>query len=337
MRGSRAILFKTRIASVSYPVLTMVFAWQSLMIALARSSSVTRLLQGNRRISATASQFVAGPDEDAALRTALMLRERGVRASLFFLGEYTTDEAMTRRTIESLARVIEALNQSGLDTHVSVDPSQIGYAIRDELGEENALCLAASFPAQRTAHSFLMLDMEDSSYIDRTLSLRSLLASRGIPAAVTLQAYLRRTETDLAGLLRGRIPCVRLVKGAFSERRAIAWGRRAEISAAYLRLAGMMLSDAARESGLFPVFATHDEDLIHSIFDLARGRGFSAGQYEFEMLYGVRPELQTRIVAGGAQLRLYVPYGVQWWPYTARRIGESPRNLAFVGRALISK
>jgi proline dehydrogenase len=315
----------------------MVFAWQRLMIALARTSSLTRLLEGNRRISATASQFVAGPDEDAALRTALMLQRRGVRASLFFLGEYTTDETTTRQTIGSLARVIEALSLSGLDTHVSVDPTQIGYAIRDELGEENALCLAASFPARRAAHSFLMLDMEDSSYVDRTLSLRSLLASRGTPAAVTLQAYLRRTETDLAGLLRAQIPCVRLVKGAFSEPRAIAWTRRAEISAAYLRLAGMMLSDAARESGLFPVFATHDEDLIHSIIDLARGRGFVPGQYEFEMLYGVRPELQTRAVAAGEQLRLYVPYGAHWWPYTARRIGESPRNLTFVARALISK
>ncbi len=315
----------------------MVSVWQSLMIALARSSALTRFLQGNRRISATASQFVAGPDEDAALRTALMLSRRGVRASLFCLGEYATDEATARRTIGSLSQVVEALNRSGLDTHVSVDPTQIGYAIRDELGEENALCLAASFPAQRTAHSFLMLDMEDSSYVDRTLGLRSLLASRGVPAAVTLQAYLHRTESDLAGLLRDRIPCVRLVKGAFAEPRAIARTRRTEVSAAYLRLAGMMLSNAARESGLFPVFATHDEDLIHAVTDLARGRGFTAGQYEFEMLYGVGPELQTRLVAGGGQLRLYVPYGAHWWPYTARRIGENSHNLVFAGRALISK
>ena len=227
------------------------------------------------------------------------------------------------------------MSRSGLDIHVSVDPAQIGYAIRDELGQENALTLAAFFPARRTA--FLMLDMEDSSYLDRTLSLRSPLASRGTPTAVTLQAYLRRTETDLAGLLRARIPCVRLVKGAFSEPRAIVWTRRAEISAAYMRLASMMLSDGARESGLFPVFATHDQDFIRSIIHLARERGFAAGQYEFELLYGVRPELQTRIVAEREQLRLHVPYGTHWWPYIARRIGENSRNLIFVGRALITK
>jgi proline dehydrogenase len=313
----------------------MVSAWQSTMIALARSSSLTRFLHGNRRISATASQFVGGPDEDAALRTALTLRQRGIRALLFCLGEYTTDEAATRRTTESLTRVLGTLNRSGLDAHVSVDPTQIGYAIREELGEENALRLAASFPQQRSAHSFLMIDMEDSSYLERTLSLRNLLASRGIPAAITLQAYLRRTEADLADLLSVRVPCVRLVKGAFSEPRAVARTRRAEISAAYLRVATIMLSGRARESGLFPVFATHDDEMIHAILDLARERGFAPGDYEFEMLYGVRPDLQARIVAGGEQLRLYVPYGTDWWPYTARRIGENPRNLAFIGRALL--
>jgi proline dehydrogenase len=218
-----------------------------------------------------------------------------------------------------------------------VDPTQIGYSIQNELGEENALRLAASFPAQHSARSFLMIDMEDVSYVDCTIRLRSLLASRGVPAAITLQAYLRRTESDLAGLLRDRVPCVRLVKGAFSERSGIAWTRRAEITEAYLRLAALMLSDQARQSGLFPVFATHDEALIDSIRTLARESGCAPGQYEFEMLYGVRPDLQARILAAGDQLRLYVPYGAHWWPYTARRIGENPRNLMFVWRALAGR
>jgi proline dehydrogenase len=307
------------------------------MIALARSASLTRFMQGNLRVSATANQFVGGPDKDAALRTALALREHGVRASLFFLGEYITDPAITRLTVDSLAAVLASLNREGLDTHVSVDPTQIGFSISDELGEENALRLAAAYPAQRSAHSFLMVDMEDASYIDRTIRLRSLLARRGVPAAITLQAYLRRTEADLAGLLRERVPCVRLVKGAFSERGGIAWRSRAEVSAAYLRLARLMLSDEARASGLLPVFATHDEELIHSILAVARERGYAPGQYEFEMLYGVRPELQSRVLGSGEQLRLYVPYGAHWWPYTARRIGENPRNLVFVWRALAGR
>jgi proline dehydrogenase len=315
----------------------MVPAWQNMMIALARSDSLTRRVQSNSRISAAANQFVGGLDEDAALRTALELRQRGIRASLFFLGEYITDTAATRQTVDSLVRLLPELDRHGLDTHISVDPTQIGYAIRASLGEENALRLAASFPAQHSAHSFLMIDMEDASYVDCTIGLRSLLASRGVPAAITLQAYLRRTETDLASLLRERVPCVRLVKGAFSERRAIAWTRRAEITEAYLRLAALMLSDQARESGLFPVFATHNETLIDSLRKLARQSGYAPGEYEFEMLYGVRPKLQAKILAAGDQLRSYVPYGAHWWPYTARRIGENPQNLIFVWRALAGR
>ena len=315
----------------------MASVWQSFMIALARSASLTRFVQSTPRISSAANHFVGGLDEDAALRTAIALRQKGVRASLFFLGEYITDPATTRRTIDSLVRLLPALDRHGLDTHVSVDPTQIGYSIRAELGAENALRLAASFPAQRSAHSFLMVDMEDVSYVDCTLALRSLLASRGVPAAITLQAYLRRTDSDLAALLRDRVPCVRLVKGAFSEPNAVAWTRRDDISAAYMRLAALMLSDQARKSGLFPVFATHNEALIDSIRKLARESGYAPGEYEFEMLYGVRPLLQAQILAAGDQLRLYVPYGTHWWPYTARRIGENPRNLAFVWRALAGR
>jgi proline dehydrogenase len=311
--------------------------WQSTMIALARSAALTRFLQANRRISSTATQFIGGPDEDAALQTALRLRKRGIRASLFYLGEYTTDEAATRQTVESLLRLLPRLNANVLDTHISVDPSQIGYAIRDALGEENVLRLAASFPAQRSARSFLMVDMEDASYVDRTIALRRRLGACGVPAAITLQAYLRRTEADLDALVRERVPSVRLVKGAFIAPASIAWTRRAEIDAAYLRLAAAMLAEPARACALYPVFATHDEAMVRAIRALARERGWAAGEYEFEMLYGVRPELQARLVAEGEQLRLYVPYGTQWWPYTARRIGENARNLRFVVRAIAGR
>jgi proline dehydrogenase len=307
------------------------------MIALARSGSITRFLQSTPRLASVARDLVGGADEDAALRTALDLRHRGIRASLFFLGEYITDPAITRQTVDSLVRLLPQLDEHGLDTHISVDTTQIGYSIRPELGEENALRLAAAFPAQRSPHSFLMLDMEDASYVDCTIRLRNLLARRGVPAAITLQAYLRRTEADLAGLLDERVPSVRLVKGAFFEPRAVAWTHPAEIRAAYMRLAGQMLSEQARAAGLFPVFATHNEALIDSLRTLARQSGYAPGQYEFEMLYGVRPALQAKILASGDQLRLYVPYGAHWWPYTARRIGENPQNLLFVWRALAGR
>jgi proline dehydrogenase len=128
-----------------------------------------------------------------------------------------------------------------------------------------------------------------------------------------------------------------LVKGAFSAPRGIAWTRSSEITEAYLRLATLMLSAKARQCRLFPVFATHNEALIETIRALARQSGYAPGEYEFEMLYGVRPALQAKILAAGDQLRLYVPYGAHWWPYTARRIGENPQNLLFVWRALAGR
>ncbi len=332
----------------------MASVWQNTMIALARCGWLTRAAQRAPWLSAAARQFVGGPDEDSALRAAIGLRQQGIRASLFFLGEYIPEEAMTLQTVDSLVRLLPCLNPSGLDTHISVDPTQIGYSISRDLGDKNALRLAAAYPAQRSNRSFLMVDMEDHTFVDCTLGVRRLLAGRGIPAAITLQSYLRRTESDMRSLIAERCPCVRLVKGAFSAPASIAFQPRSEIDESYLRLARLMLSDEARQAGLYPVFATHDEALIDAIRGLA-GQAVppatrpvpdapaQAGEtacptvtadYEFEMLYGVRPDLQARILADGDRLRLYVPYGTHWWPYTIRRVGENPRNLAFVLRAL---
>lgn len=317
----------------------MASLWQTAMIALARCGWLTRAVQGSPWLGAAANQFVGGPNEDSALGAAIDLSRRGVRASLFFLGEYITDKAMTRRTVDSLARLLPRLEPNGLDTHISVDPTQIGYSIRRELGDENALRLATAYEGlagNRThlsGRSFLMVDMEDHTFVDCTLAVRRLLAARGVPAAITVQSYLRRTESDLRALLDERAPSVRLVKGAFSAPSAIAFTSRAEIDAAYLRLARLMLSEDARRAGLYPVFATHDEKMIEAIRAAARESALTPSDYEFEMLYGVRPDLQARVLAAGDQLRLYVPYGTHWWPYTIRRVGENPRNLAFVLRA----
>jgi proline dehydrogenase len=314
----------------------VVSTWQKFFIWLARSAFLKHLLEGNRRLSRIAARFVGGPDAACASNTPQALRDRNMRASLFYLGEYVTDRETVVRTIESQEQIIEALGSEGLDVHVSVDPTQIGYSIDDQFGEENAVRLGTRLlAAASTPRSYLMLDMEDSSLTGRTIALCRLLNNRGIPAAITLQAYLKRTESDARTLLRDRVPSIRLVKGAFAEGRTCAWTRRAEIDASYLRLTSLLFSEEAREYGLFAVFATHDHNLICSIIEVARARGYQPGQYEFEMLYGVRPDLQKQLVTQGEQLRLYVPLGKDWWPYTARRIGESPRNATLLLRALI--
>jgi len=314
----------------------MVSLWQKLFIWQARSSFLKRIVQGNRRLSRVATRFVGGSDAASALNRTEVLHRRNTQASLFYLGEYVTDRDTVTRTVENLEQIIEALGSNGLDVHVSVDPTQIGYSIDDRFGEENALRLGSRLlTVPRTRRSYLMLDMEDSSLTDRTIVLRNMLQVRGVPAAITLQAYLKRTELDVLRLFSEQAPCIRLVKGAFAEGRGRAWTRRAEIDKSYLNLASLMLSEKARGYDFFPVFATYDEKLISSIIKMAQTRGYKPGEYEFEMCYGLRTELQDQIVKEGVQLRVYLPFGVDWWPYTARRVGENPRNCALLFRALI--
>ena len=307
------------------------------MIALARSPRVTRLMHGNAAASRLARQFVGGLTVEDALAVARRLRRDGFRASLFYLGEYVDDAALVARTVEQKIAAAAALGEAGLDVHVSADPTQVGYMIDDATGRANMLRIGSAIAAQpRQGWGCLMLDMEDVDLVDRTLALGDELRRAGIPVAQTLQAYLRRTEADLPRLIAPAM-AVRLVKGAFAEGHGRAWQTRAEIDRAYLRLADRMLAPEARSLGFRPVFGTHDERMIRPILALAQERGWPAGAFEIEMLYGVRTALQQRLRDEGWTVRLYLPFGESWWPYAVRRVGESPRNARLLLRAAVGR
>jgi len=155
-----------------------------------------------------------------------------------------------------------------------------------------------------------------------------------MPVAVTVQAYLYRTQEDLKRLIDTGA-AVRLVKGALAESREHAWTKKSKITQNYLELAEMLLSVDAHHAHVYPIFATHDDSLISAILEKAKTGGWAADEFEFEMLYGVRPPLQKTVVGSGYRLRLYVPFGEHWWPYTVRRIGENPRNALLVARAVL--
>jgi proline dehydrogenase len=230
------------------------------------------------------------------------------------------------------------LSAAHLQIHVSIDSTQIGYAIDEQAGERLALSIGGRIrdlaPANG-ARPVLMLNMEDAEFVDRILGLRAHLLAAGVPVAQTLQAYLKRSAADLAPIIAAG-GHVRLVKGAFADPRPHAYQGKAEIDASYLALARRMLSAEAKASGFRPVFGTHDDALIAEIRLIAKNGGWQPGQYEFEMLYGVRTELQRHLKGQGEQVRLYLPYGRDWWPYAVRRIGESPRNAALLARAVVS-
>jgi proline dehydrogenase len=312
--------------------------WQRSMIALAVNKPAARLVQGQPTLASLSRRFVGGSNLAEAVQTAEKLELSGKLASLFYLGEYVSDPALVARTVSEYMAAAPALVAAGLDVHLSVDPTAIGSLISEDACRDNAFRIARAvagasdgYPANR---AFLMLDMEDSSVTESTIRLYEDLRAANLPAAVTLQAYLHRYEKDVKRCVvpGGRI---RLVKGALAEPSSRAATTRADIDRRFRWAAETMLSPEAREMGFYPIFATHDVPMIRFIRRTARSKGWTPGTYEFEMLYGVRPRLQDALVAE-ERLRLYLPFGEAWFPYAIRRIGENPRNVPLLMRAMLN-
>jgi proline dehydrogenase len=178
-----------------------------------------------------------------------------------------------------------------------------------------------------------MFDMEDASLVEPTIGLHDEIRQRGLPVALTLQAHLKRTAADLRAQIAAGSR-VRLVKGAFVAGADIAYTRQRDIKSNYRRLLEQMLSARARKRGFYPIVATHDHRIHELAIATARRNGWKAGQYEFEMLLGVRTDVARALVQRGERVRLYLPFGREWWPYAVRRIGESPRNAMLLARSL---
>lgn len=307
------------------------------MIRLARSQRVTGFAQRQAWLSGLAGRFVGGPDVDAAVACAEGLARDGIAASVFYLGEYVTDPALIAETVAQLGAVITATAGRRLDVSVSVDPTQIGLMVDTATCTDNASILAqAAREASgqpRQGRDAVMIDMEDAGVTDATLNLYRTLRAEQLPVAVTIQAYLHRTRTDLDGLVEAGA-WVRLVKGAFAEPGGVAVRSVPDRDSRYRQAAALLLSRTAREAGVYPAFATHDHRLIEEIITQAEAHDWPRDRYEFELLYGVRPELQRDLARRGHRVRAYLPFGTDWFPYAIRRVGESPRNLRFVAATL---
>ena len=315
-------------------------AWQNAMIGLARSAGLTRFVQGSRLGAALARRYIAGATPEAALaRVARLGSEQSIRASLFALGEYVSDLATIETTVLEQLSIVAQLAASPLDLHVSVDPTQIGHMLDPALARRNAFAVAeavAAAPPGAPRVKAMMLDMEDQSFTDATIALHDELRAAALPVALTLQAYLRRTEADLARQI-ARGAHVRLVKGAFVAGAATSFTRRAKIKANSRRLIDLMFSQGAREAGFYPSIATHDDALQRYAAERAAENGWRDDAWEIEMLLGVRDDLAAALAASGRRVRLYLPFGRDWWPYAIRRIGENPANVTLLARSLISR
>jgi proline dehydrogenase len=276
-----------------------------------------------------AKRFIAGERAEDALDAVAALNAAGMTATLDFLGEDVASLPEAERTRDAYVHLLAGIRARGVDTNVSVKLSAMGLLVDPEVAFANLRAIQTAAAPNRDP--FVRIDMEGSAVTDATLRLfeRAYAADRNV--GPVLQAYLRRTPDDIerAISLGAR---VRLCKGAYKEPPSVAYQDMPTIRRAYLREAEALL-----ERGAYPGIATHDARIVDAVQRFTRERGIGPDRFEFQMLYGVRPELQRRLVADGWRLRVYVPYGTHWAGYFYRRITERPENAFFALRSLLSR
>ena len=300
-------------------------------LALSRSESLRRIAIGLAPVRKMSRRFTAGETLEEAIAAAEELNAQELLATQDHLGENVTSETEARDATTCVIDLLEAIEASGVQSGVSVKLTQLGLDLSPALAAENLQrILVQAAGAQR----FVRIDMESSEYVQRTLDLFEALWPQHRNVGVVIQSYLHRSADDVARLVR-QGASVRLVKGAYNEPPEIAFAEKAETDASFIQLEEQLFSDEAQAKGVFPAIATHDTRLIEQTKSLTLRRGVSQDRFEFQMLYGIRPRLQKQMVAEGYRVRVYVPYGQQWFPYLMRRLAERPANVSFLLRNLL--
>ena len=298
------------------------------LLKAAGSASLKRLVTGNPVARRVAGRFIAGDTLDDAERAIRVLNDRGVSVALDYLGENTESEAQARESTGAYLAALDRIQEGGLDANISVKLTAMGLDLRQELALEEATRVAAR---GKEVGAMVGVDMESNVYVDRTLDIVEALKGSYDNVGVCLQAYLYRTRDDLDRLNRVGVP-VRLVKGAYQEPPEVAYPQKASVDGAFARLL-----DSLVQANPYPMVATHDPALVRLTKTLVAKHRRDRDTFEFQMLYGVRRDLQEEVVAEGYRLRVYVPYGTQWFPYFMRRLAERPANLYFFASNLVKR
>lgn len=302
---------------------------RSAFIALSRNRQLRRFSEQSRLGARLSSRFVAGMEIDDALRVAEAINLQGITVSLDSLGESVSSEAEAKEASDVYHRLLDAMAARNVRGNISVKLTQMGLETSPDLAERLAESLARH--AERTG-SFVRIDMEDSSLTEVTLEIVRRLHARPElrdAVGVVIQAYLYRSQADIEQLVADGIR-VRLCKGAYNEPAEVAYPRKADVDANYIRLAGILL-----ESPVYHGLATHDEGMIAACRSYAETHGIDPSRFEFQMLYGVRRDLQRELVRDGYNVRVYVPFGRAWYPYFMRRLAERPANVLFIAKNML--
>jgi proline dehydrogenase len=304
---------------------------KSFFHTLAASASLKRMASryGMRGPDGFARRFVAGETLEEAIEAVRAIERTGMTHTLDLLGESVTSLDEAAAATGAYLAVVDAVTRAGIGRNLSLKLTQLGLALDRAAARDN---LRRILDAAGPAGFFVRIDMEDSSCTDATLDIWESLWHLGYrQVGVVLQSALYRSEADLERViaLGGR---VRLVKGAYNEPTRVAWQAKADVDAAFVRMMKVLL-----ERGDFPAIATHDEAIIEATKAFARERGIAPDRFEFQMLYGIRRDLQARLRQEGYGMRIYVPFGREWFPYFMRRLGERPANVLFVARGILGE
>ena len=304
---------------------------RALLLFLSEARSLRGMAERSSLGRRLSSRFVAGTGVEDALRVTAVLNRAGLSVSIDNLGENVTTAEEARQAAELYRQLLCEVSRKKLTANVSLKLTHMGLDVDPQLALDNVEALVSQ-AATMDPLNFVRVDMEGSAYTDRTLDLVSKLhekpENRQRLGAV-IQSYLRRSEKDVARLLEHGIR-IRLCKGAYNEPPEIAFQAKAEVDANYVRLMRTLL-----KSGVYHGLATHDENIVREAQVFAKRENISKDSFEFQMLYGIRRDLQQELVRDGWRMRVYVPFGAEWYPYLMRRLAERPANLLFVLKNLL--
>jgi proline dehydrogenase len=302
---------------------------RSVLLYLSEQERVQRFVLERKLARRVSRRFVAGETLDEAMAVARDLEARRMKVSLDHLGESVERERQAIQATNDYISILERIGcEEGVTASISIKPTQIGLAIDPDLCRRNLRRLAE---AARERGNFVRIDMESSQYTELTLSVFYELVEEFENLGVVIQSYLRRSEADVRKLAALSAP-VRLCKGAYKEPEKLAFQKKSEVNDSFVQLLEMLMRSEAPLA-----VATHDGQMIEAAKRLMRELPDRRAPVEFQMLYGIRRDLQARLVEEGFRMRIYVPYGHEWYPYFMRRMAERPANLFFVLRAMIGK
>ena len=300
------------------------------LLYLSSQPAVFRFVRNNRMAKGFASRFVAGETVEAALDAAARLNAQGITATLDLLGESVSNDAEARAAAREYVRMLDRIAERRIDSNVSLKLTQMGLDISEDLCVAN---VQEILERARAHGNFVRIDMESSAYTDRTLRLfyDRFYPNYASHVGIVLQSALRRTYGDAGNACAARAR-VRLCKGAYREPDAVAYQEKKDVDESFVRALHLLV-----EQGNYPGLATHDERMIEEARRFTREKGIAADRYEFQMLYGVRRDLQERLVRDGYRMRVYIPFGTQWYPYLMRRLAERPANVAFIAGSVMKE